>query len=176
MAVLVGHVGQSLHLEAVPQAGLAQQVDVAAALVAEAEVLAHQQPARLQALDQQVLDEGVGRHFGQPGIEALHHHLGNAIAGQRGQLVAQAGDAGGRQFRPAVQGGKVLPRMRFEGHHGGRQAAFARDLADAREHGLVSAMDAVEIADGQGAGRALSGRGRDRWMRSVGFTDESLQF
>ena len=160
MAVLVGHVGQSLHLEAVPQAGLAQQVDVAAALVAEAEVLAHQQPARLQALDQQVLDEGVGRHFGQPGIEAPHHHLGNAIAGQRGQLVAQAGDAGGRQFRPAVQGGKVLPRMRFEGHHGGRQAAFARDLADAREHGLVSAMDAVEIADGQGAGRALSGRGQ----------------
>ena len=69
MAVLVGHVGQSLHLEAVPQAGLAQQVDVAAALVAEAEVLAHQQPARLQALDQQVLDEGVGRHFGQPGMK-----------------------------------------------------------------------------------------------------------
>ena len=57
-----------------------------------------------------------------------------------------------------------------------RASGRARDLADAREHGLVSAMDAVEIADGQGAGRALSGRGRDRWMRSVGFTDESLQF
>ena len=39
VAVAVGDVGQGLHLEAMAQAGFAQQVDVAAALVAEAEIL-----------------------------------------------------------------------------------------------------------------------------------------
>ena len=75
MAVAVGHVGQRQHVEAVVQARFAQELDVAAALVAETEVFAHQQPARIQPSHQEVFDEGVGRHFGQARVKGLDQHL-----------------------------------------------------------------------------------------------------
>ncbi|KAG1081873.1 hypothetical protein G6F40_015335 [Rhizopus arrhizus] len=65
--------------------------------------------------------------------------------------------------------------MRLEGHDGGRQAALASDLADARQHGLVPAMDAVEIADRQRARGAPVGRRQgsgdaQRWFHEREFT------
>src|SRR5438309_10920803 len=41
-------------------------------------------------------------------------------------------------------------RMGLEREHAARQAALARPAEEALQHRLVSAMDAVEIADGQG--------------------------
>src|SRR5438309_5940245 len=40
-------------------------------------------------------------------------------------------------------------RMGLEREHAARQAALARPAEEALQHRLVSAMDAVEIADGQ---------------------------
>ncbi|MNL09941.1 hypothetical protein D3C87_1307200 [compost metagenome] len=175
MALLVGHVRQRLHFEAVVHAGLAQQVDVAATLVAKTEVFAHQQPFGLQALDQQVFDERIGRHFSQPGVEALYHHLRDAVARQRRQLVAQARDSGRRQFGALVQRGEILPGMRLERHHGRGKTALAGGLADASQHGLMPAMDAVEIADRQRARSAPVGRRQgsvdtQRWFHEREFT------
>ena len=131
-----------------------QQVDVAAALCASGSPRPPAASASAEALDQQVLDEGVGRHFGQAGGEALHHHLGNAIAGPARPAFAQAGDAGGRQFEPAVQGGKVLPC-------GSKVITAGVGRVRARTWQTRASMAwcprwTVEIADGQGAGRALS--------------------
>src|SRR5262245_65748891 len=47
--------------------------------------------------------------------------------------------------------------MRFEHDRGGAPAAFPAEVAGAAEHGLMSAMHAVEIADGEN--RALGRRG-----------------
>ena len=76
---------------------------VAGALGAEAEVVAHQHVLRAQAAHQHVVDEGLGNLGRQPGIERKHHALVDAAARQFGQLVAQGGDAGGRQFGLARQ-------------------------------------------------------------------------
>jgi len=47
--------------------------------------------------------------------------------------------------------------VRLEGEHGARQAAVLCLAAQQGSHGLVSAVDAVEIADGQGAGGGQGG-------------------
>jgi hypothetical protein len=49
--------------------------------------------------------------------------------------------------------------MRLEGHHADRQAARVRGGAHACEQSLMAAMNAVEVADGQRAGRAALGIG-----------------
>ena len=152
MAVFVGHVGDGLDPEAVARAHGAQQLDVAAALVAVAEVFAHQQPAGVQAAHQQLLDEGLGRHVGQVLVEAFQGDLLDAVVLQRPHLVAQAADLRGNQFGAAALAGEIGARMRLEGHDGGSQAAFAGQLADLCQDGLVAAVDAVEIADGYRAG------------------------
>jgi hypothetical protein len=44
--------------------------------------------------------------------------------------------------------------VRLEGHHAGRQAAVAGLVGQQRQHGLVAAVHAVEVADGQRAARS----------------------
>jgi hypothetical protein len=50
--------------------------------------------------------------------------------------------------------------MRLEGHHAHGQIARARGLADTGEQRLVAAVDTVEVADRQRAGRAAFGVGK----------------
>ncbi|BBP95428.1 hypothetical protein BSFA1_05570 [Burkholderia sp. SFA1] len=66
--------------------------------------------------------------------------------------------------------------MRLESHHADRQAARVGGGPHVREQRLVAAMDTVEIADGQCAGRPAFGIGEAakdshdrRW--SVGGAD-----
>ena len=49
----------------------------------------------------------------------------------------------------AVSAREKFARMRIEGQHRRRQAQVFRGLDQAREHRLVAAMNAVEVADGQ---------------------------
>src|SRR5258708_6696598 len=60
------------------------------------------------------------------------------------EFFAQRGQARGRRLRR-----EELARMRLEAEYAAREAALARPGAEALQHRLVSAMDAVEIADGQ---------------------------
>ena len=55
--------------------------------------------------------------------------------------------------------GEVLARMGLEGQHAGRQAAFTGIGHQAGEDGLVTQVDAIEVADGERAGPAFIGGG-----------------
>src|SRR3546814_10381695 len=55
-------------------------------------------PARIQALDQQLLDKVFGRHIRQGVVEAFKHDLAGMMAGQCGDFVAQTADLGGYKF------------------------------------------------------------------------------
>ena len=124
--------------------GGAQRAQVAAAPLAEAEILADQQPACADATDEHVVDEHVGRERGELGIEAHDVHAIHTQLGEAFQLGAQRGQPRRRRFV-----GEELARMRLERHHGGRQREILRGFGEPGEHRLMAAMDAVEIADRQ---------------------------
>ncbi len=115
---------------------------IAQALVPEAKIRPHHQLTHTQALDQQMLDEGVARHSSQPGIEMQAQHAVHAQRLQGGQLLAQA-----HQARLDRIGPEELQRLRLEQHHPRRQAGGGGVFLQARNDGLVAQMHAVEIAD-----------------------------
>ncbi len=122
-----------------------QQRDVAGATLAEAEVVAHQHPAHAEPTHQHVLDELLGGQRRERRIEARDEHVRDAERPKRIELLAQS-----REARRGGVAREELARMRIERQHGGRQAQVVRGLEEAHEHGLVAAMDTVEVADGQG--------------------------
>src|SRR3546814_16639550 len=77
-------------------------------------------PARIQALDQQLLDKVFGRHIRQGVVEAFKHDLAGMMAGQCGDFVAQTADLGGYKFGSLAAPREIGPRMRLEGHDRGR--------------------------------------------------------
>ncbi len=152
MAIFIGHVGNGFHFKTVLCTHFAQQVDIAAALVAVAEIGAHQEPARIQSPHQQLLDEGLGRHIGQLLVKAFERQLFDAVVRERPDFVAQAADLRRNELGPLSTGGKIGPRVRREGHYGRRPAAFGRQRVDAGEYGLMASVHTVEIADCHRAG------------------------
>mmetsp|Transcript_70428 Transcript_70428/g.165811 ORF Transcript_70428/g.165811 Transcript_70428/m.165811 type:complete len:423 (-) Transcript_70428:2047-3315(-) len=146
------------HVEAARLAGSVQRRVIALALGAKAEVVAHQHVLRAQAIDQHLADEVLRGQGGERLVEGQDDHLVHAAAFELDQLVAQRGDAGRRQLGLAGLGGEEVARMRLEGQHAARQATVAGLGLQQRQHGLVAAVHAVEIADGQRAG------GRDAGM------------
>ncbi len=144
-----------LDLEAELRARRLQVGEIAGTLGAEAEVVADQQPARVQPVDQHIAHELLRRLRGEMRIEVLDNHPVDALAAQALQLVAQQRDAGGRAVRH-----EEFARMRLEGHDRQRQSARVGRRARAGQQGLVAAVHAVEVADGQRAGRAALGIGQ----------------
>ena len=124
---------------------------VARALRTKTEVVAHQHVARPQPLQQHPVDEILRAQVGQLGIKRQHHGLVDATGAQVDQLVAQRAHARRRQGRVVRDAGKVVARMRLEGQHAAGQAALLRLAPEQRQHGLVAAVQAVEVADRQGA-------------------------
>ena len=79
--------------------------------------------------------------------------LRDAAAGELLELVAQGCDACRRRFGPAGEACEVVARVRLERHHRRRQAAVRGLRDEQREHRLVAAVHAVEVADRERAGR-----------------------
>lgn len=156
----VGDRGQGMYLEAILLAGGDQGVEGAGAAGAEAEVVTDHQPAHVQALHQDLLDEILRREGREMAAEMLHHHPVDAGVGECFELVTQVGDARRGAFGRAGQLGEELARMRLEGHHRRVQPQLGGGLAHARQEGLVAQMHAVEIADGQRARGARFGCGK----------------
>jgi hypothetical protein len=73
----------------------------------------------------------------------------DAAAFEFDDLVAQRGDACRRELGLAGAASEEVARMRLEGEHASRHAAMAGLVAQQRQHRLVAAMHAVEVADGQ---------------------------
>ena len=99
------------------------------------------------------IDEGLGRLAGQRPVEGQHHGLVHAAALQLRQLVAQRAYARRRDLGPAQGLGEVVARMGLEGQHAGGHATLGSFSRQQGQHGLVTPVNTIEIADGDGAGR-----------------------
>ena len=119
---------------------LQQQRDVAARLVAEAEVLPHADALRAEPVEQDVVDELLRRLGGEGPVERDHHELADAEPGDQLGLDLERGDQLGRRVRRHDRA-----RVRLEREHG---VGVAHDRA-------VPEMDAVELAHGDMTGPAL---------------------
>ena len=113
-----------------------------------AEIVPDQHPARRQQADQRALDERLRRERRERAREALDVHVVDAVRREQLELLAQRG-----QPRRRRGGREELPRVRLEGEHARREAPVARDRDQAREHGLVAEVHAVEVADRHGGRR-----------------------
>ncbi len=85
----------------------------------------------------------------------LDHHPVDAVGAQRLELVAQHRDARRRAGRI-----EEFARVRLEGHHADGQAARIGCGPHMGEQSLMAAVDTVEVADGQCAGRTAFGIGK----------------
>ena len=133
---------------------LAQHLDIAAAARAEGEVVAAHDMARAQALQQHVIDEGLGRQRREGRVEALRQHGLHAVLLQQPQLGRRQGKA----ERSGV-GHEEAPRMRLEGQRHHRRIERLGMLGGAVEQRLMAAMHAVEVAQRHGSALPLRGRG-----------------
>ncbi|TSE31240.1 hypothetical protein Ttaiw_01618 [Tepidimonas taiwanensis] len=137
------------HVEAACLARGVQQRVVAAALRAEAKVIADEHITRVQRPNQHVVDERLGRQRRERLVEGQDHAFVDTAAAQLRQLVAQRGNARRRQLRAAVPRGEEVPRVRLERHGARGHAAVTRLVDQQRQHRLMAAVHAVEIADRQ---------------------------
>jgi hypothetical protein len=110
--------------------------------MAKAEILAGHDPLGTQPVEEDGLDEGLGRQPHQCGIEVEEiEDIDPEIAQQLG-LAAQGCEAG-----RGMIGLQHLARVRLEGDDAQRRASGARQGARGVEHCLMPAMNPVKVAD-----------------------------
>jgi len=135
--------GGRLDTEAFGGASLEQEVEVAGAVTAETEIVAHFQVPHAKAFNQCGVDELGRAELAQPTIEGQAQHQINSLLAQQLQFLAQPGQPCGRPIRR-----KVFTWLRLEDHHAARPAPLGRTFAQTRQDGLMPPVHAVEIADG----------------------------
>ena len=134
--------GGRLDTEAFGGASLEQEVEVAGAVTAETEIVAHFKMPHAEAFNQRGVDELRGTQLSQAAIERQAQHQIDALLAQQLQLFTQAGEPRRRLVRR-----EELTRLRLEDHHAARQPQLGRTFAQAP--GWPDApVHAVEIADG----------------------------
>ncbi len=139
------------HIEAARSAGCIEHRIIAAASRAKTEVVTHQHIAGCQRPHQHVIDEGLWRLPRKPFVKRQDHAFVDTAVGEFRELVAQRGDARRRDLGAAERLREMVARMRLEGHRAARQPAVLRLIAQQRDHGLMAAVHAVEVADGERA-------------------------
>ena len=131
---------------------LAQPLDIAAAARAEGEVVAAHDVARAQALQQHVVDEGVGGSAANAGSKRCASTACTPYCASSRSLGGRQGEA-----ERAGVGHEEAARMRLEGERHQRRAERRGLLAARAEQRLVAAMHAVEIAERDHAARPRAG-------------------
>jgi len=174
--------GEGVGGEAEPSSELAQQGRVAAASVSKVEVLSHMDAGEAIEVADQLHDKGLAAEAAEMRIESDEPSRVQPEAGEGVEALAKRLDQ-----RRGLVGGDDGGWMRVESDGDGESAEGPGVLAEVVEDVLVSSMDAVEDADGEGDGLSgwgeLSGladdshgRGRgavperSRWSRWSGFT------
>ena len=128
-----------------------QQGEIARSAAAEAEIVAHQQIARIQPAPQYGVDKVFGGHLRKSAVETQHAHGVDAAAlAQQAQLVAQRRQTRWRLFTGCA--GEKFGGLWLEQHDGAAQAARVGFVFQALQDVAVAEVDAVEIADGDGGG------------------------
>jgi hypothetical protein len=132
--------------EAERLAHLRQQRGIALPAMAEDEIVADDRLAQAEPADQHLADEILGAQRGEFEVEMKIVEQRDAEAGQQLGL-----DAKGRQAKRRGARLEDAARMRLEGEDGVRHVGNSRQLARLGNDELMAEMDAVEIADGDGA-------------------------
>ena len=144
----VGDGDEVIHREAILVPHGLQQGEVPLAVMAEAEVVPHQDVPRRQAVHQEFADKGARPHGGHPRTELQQDDLIDAAVMQGMELLAQPGETRRGPLR-----GKELHGLGLEGDDRGRQPSGTPQIRQALEHGAVPKVDAIEGADGGHAPR-----------------------
>jgi len=118
-------------------------VVVALALMAKAEIIADDQMAHANALDQQPVDELIHRHAAEVTVEAQAEHPIDPLLSQQCHLVGKGG-----QSRRRLIPGKELLWLRLKGDHHRRQVQLGRAQSQSVQDLLMAAVHTIEIADG----------------------------
>ena len=127
-------------------AGRIEHGVVAGTLGAKAEVIAHQHIARMEPPNEHVVDEGLRGERGKAVVEGHHDGLIDAASGQFAKLVAQRRDACRGAVVSTAAAGEVIARMRLESQHATGQTTVLGLVAQQGQHGLVTAVHAIEVA------------------------------
>jgi len=99
----------------------------------------------MQGIDQHPLDKfGCGKSS-EAAVKANYMQAVDAQVAQSISLLTQAGETGG-----CVGRGKKFARMWLKTEDAGRQIARTRDVLQARQHGLMPHVQAIEITDSDG--------------------------
>ena len=115
----------------------------AAAGAAEVEILADHDRADAEPGHQRLIDEFLRRQAGQCGVEGQRRDAGEAERTKDARLDRQR-----RQAEDHRAAGEIVGRMRFESEDGGGRIPLGGKRLGASDDRGVTAMDAVEIADG----------------------------
>ena len=146
---LVGGDGVDPRLEAEHVAERAKKQEIAGALGAEAEVVAHDDGARVERAHDELADEALRRPRGEGHVEAPDEDaLDPGVAHELHAAVHVRQDWGGPPADDCAW-------MRIEREHARDEPLGACVGDHLLEHGLVPAVDPVEIADDE---RARTGR------------------
>ena len=97
-----------------------------------------------EAIDDDAVDEIVGRQRGERGVEGKHDGDIEPQPIEDRQLLRQR-----RQVEVRLLGMEILARVRLEDECAGRSAELAPDRRGGTQQRLVPAVHAVEIADGE---------------------------
>jgi hypothetical protein len=121
-----------------------QNVHVAGAPGAEAEIIPDQQIPHGCAPDEDALDEILRADLSETIVEAHHVRGVDPVARQKLQLFPQR-----REPCRRLVGREEFPRVGLERHCARDESARARSILQTGEHDLVSDVNTVEIADRQ---------------------------
>ena len=121
---------------------LPQKCEVALAPASEAKVITDEHPLRMHAFFKDVVNECLRTERREPRIEPRDLSDRYTIRAKEVELRAQRGQSRRRVIRR-----EKLARMRLERHDRRRQPQVFGRFDETRQHRLVAAMDAVEVAD-----------------------------
>ena len=169
--VAIRHGGKELRGEIVSVTEFAQGIGGAGLAVAEAEVVANNDGLGVEPFDDNLRNKFFRGEMGEVFVERKNKDAFGACFSQEANAVFQAAD----HFRHAMRGDEDCG-MGMKGEGSGVKLMLARVLAGRCEQSLVTAMNAVEVPNGEGARAeaSLGGihgemnlRGHARWSLSA---------
>src|SRR5699024_10792204 len=137
-------------LNAVGSTERVQAFDISFTVVAEVEIVAHGDVARIESLQQQLVQKCIGAQFGELPIEARADEQIDAESARILDFFAQR-----RQACRRLLGAEEFQRHGFESHQGTGNLQSGRMRVELLDDGLMAAVQTVEIADGERTARQL---------------------
>lgn len=138
--------GGGAHFESVLPASRLQHREIATPLVAKTKIAADRKITHPEPANQHTLDEDLGRHGGEAGIETQTQQPIQATSRKCLELFTQ-----GHEPRRRRRGREVFLWRWFEHHHRSRQITLASVPRQVSQHLTVTQVHAIEITDGRDA-------------------------